>query len=291
MRTFLRTALVSGFLICGITGQAHATTTIGSDLSATPNFATGCSAACTYVQSTLSGRPLTAPIDGVVVRWRIKSGDGTEGLQTVRLRVVRGTDAASTGVGSSEPETFPGIAGVYAFDTRLPIAAGDRVGIDCCAGGIPQIFSDATPGAVADLWDPGLPDGESRAPSETDNVEVLMNADIEPDADGDGFGDETQDQCPSQATTQGACDFSGPSVTITKGAPKKTEKSKVKFRFESNEPGSTFECKKDKKPWKPCTSPTKMKRLDEGKHKFKVRATDPLGNTGKPARDRFRVVG
>ena len=28
-------------------------------------------------------------------------------------------------------------------------------------------------------------------------VELLANADVEPDADGDGFGDETQDNCPT----------------------------------------------------------------------------------------------
>ena len=38
------------------------------------------------------------------------------------------------------------------------------------------------------------------------------NADIEPDADGDTFGDETQDLCPADASTQGACP-PGPDVT------------------------------------------------------------------------------
>ncbi len=28
---------------------------------------------------------------------------------------------------------------------------------------------------------------------------------VEPDADRDGFGDETQDACPSSASAQGAC--------------------------------------------------------------------------------------
>ena len=28
---------------------------------------------------------------------------------------------------------------------------------------------------------------------------------VEPDADGDGYGDETQDQCPTDASTQGPC--------------------------------------------------------------------------------------
>ena len=43
-------------------------------------------------------------------------------------------------------------------------------------------------------------------PSETlVNTELLVNATVEPDADGDGFGDDSQDNCPTNAATQGAC--------------------------------------------------------------------------------------
>ena len=34
---------------------------------------------------------------------------------------------------------------------------------------------------------------------------VNAQAVVEPDADHDGFGDNTQDQCPSNGTTQGPC--------------------------------------------------------------------------------------
>jgi hypothetical protein len=62
--------------------------------------------------------------------------------------------------------------------------------------------------------------------------------------------------------------------------------------FAAPSPPSTFECKADKKPFKPCMSPKKVKRLDEGRHKFKVRATDAAGNVDPtPDKDRFRVVG
>ena len=37
------------------------------------------------------------------------------------------------------------------------------------------------------------------------NAELVLNADIEADADKDGYGDETQDQCPTNAATQGPC--------------------------------------------------------------------------------------
>jgi hypothetical protein len=126
-----------------------------------------------------------------------------------------------------------------------------------------------------------------------------LNADIEPDADADGFGDETQDLCPTDASTQGACpvapvapDTTPPETTITKGAPNKTDKTKVKFKFSSDDPGATFECKLDKKAFKPCTSPKKAKNLADGKHKFKVRAIDAAGNVDpSAAKDKFKVVG
>ncbi|MCD6015847.1 MAG: hypothetical protein K0R88_1931 [Solirubrobacterales bacterium] len=86
-------------------------------------------------------------------------------------------------------------------------------------------------------------------------------------------------------------DASAPETQITKDAPNKTEKTKLKFRFKSSEPNSTFECKLDKRAWKLCRSPKKLKQLDEGKHKFKVRAIDAAGNTDRtPAKDKFRVV-
>jgi virginiamycin B lyase len=85
-------------------------------------------------------------------------------------------------------------------------------------------------------------------------------------------------------------DKSPPKTKITKGASKKTEKRKVKFKFKSSEPNSTFECKLDTKKWKACESPKKVK-VDEGKHKFKVRAIDVARNVDpSPAKDTFKVV-
>ncbi len=87
-------------------------------------------------------------------------------------------------------------------------------------------------------------------------------------------------------------DTDPPETEITKGAPNKLDKHKFKFKFTSSEPDSTFECKVDSKPFKPCTSPRKVKHLDEGKHKFKVVATDAAGNTDpSAAKDKFKVVG
>jgi hypothetical protein len=42
---------------------------------------------------------------------------------------------------------------------------------------------------------------------------------------GRGFGDETQDQCPSVATTQGTCPTATPAVTPKKKCKKKKHRS------------------------------------------------------------------
>ena len=87
-------------------------------------------------------------------------------------------------------------------------------------------------------------------------------------------------------------DTTPPETKITKGAPNKLDEHKVKFKFSSSEPDSTFECKLDTKAYKPCTSPKTVKQLDQGKHKFKVRAIDAAGNVDPSgAKDKSKVVG
>jgi hypothetical protein len=86
---------------------------------------------------------------------------------------------------------------------------------------------------------------------------------------------------------------------ITKSPANKSEKPKAKYRFEADEPGSTFECKlkgkglkKSVKSFGQCDSPGKYKRLDEGRFKFQVRAIDDAGNVDpSPAKDKFKVLG
>jgi 6-phosphogluconolactonase (cycloisomerase 2 family) len=81
-----------------------------------------------------------------------------------------------------------------------------------------------------------------------------------------------------------------PNTRITKKPKKETTKRKAKFKFRANEPGSSFECKLDRKKFKPCESPFK-KRVKVKKHKFKVRAIDTAGNVDPtPAKRKWRVV-
>ena len=81
-----------------------------------------------------------------------------------------------------------------------------------------------------------------------------------------------------------------PETSIVKGPKKRTKKKKAKFRFASDEPGSTFECKIDRKRFTTCSSPRKLKRVKPGRHRFLVRATDAVGNLdATAAKKRWRV--
>ena len=65
---------------------------------------------------------------------------------------------------------------------------------------------------------------------------------------------------------------------------------KVHFKYRSSERNSTFKCKIDRQPFRPC-GPTRTLRVDLGRHKFRVRAIDASGNVDPtPAVRRFRVV-
>ena len=92
-------------------------------------------------------------------------------------------------------------------------------------------------------------------------------------------------------STGGGGDQTAPQTKIGKGPKKRIEKSSVKVRFRASEPGSTFQCKLDRKHFKRCSSPHKLKRLDRGNHTFRVRAIDTAGNVDPtPAKLKFKVV-
>ena len=81
-----------------------------------------------------------------------------------------------------------------------------------------------------------------------------------------------------------------PPETTIKSKQRRLTKPQARIRFSSSEPESSFECRLDKRPFKPCASPKKLKRLKDGRHKFFVRAIDAAGNVdSSPAKLRFRV--
>jgi CSLREA domain-containing protein len=70
----------------------------------------------------------------------------------------------------------------------------------------------------------------------------------------------------------------------------KSHRGTARFRFESDQSGSTFQCRLDGKPFAACRSPKRYGGLKPGKHAFQVRAIDAAGNVdSSPAKRRFAV--
>jgi hypothetical protein len=84
-------------------------------------------------------------------------------------------------------------------------------------------------------------------------------------------------------------DTTKPKVTIKKAPKAKSTSTAAKLRFVSNEAGSTFKCKLDKKAWANCKSPKTYRKLKLGKHVFKVKATDAVGNVSAVVKRKFTV--
>jgi Tol biopolymer transport system component len=87
--------------------------------------------------------------------------------------------------------------------------------------------------------------------------------------------------------------FVTPQTRITFGPASKTKKRKVAFRFvdSTEQPGTKFLCKVDRRHWKECGSPDTLKRLGVGRHVFQVKAVNAIG-TAEPAPQKraFKVV-
>jgi len=181
----MRAILPAAAALLALAPAAHGAQTIGSDLNAR-SFGVACpagSSSCTVSQAVLPGTPVTAPIDGVVTRWSVKSVTGT-----VALRVLRQDAAGLRVVGASAGQAAP-TTSVHTFTTQIPVASGDRVGLEVAPGAL--YGAVATPGAVLDVWSPPL--GATAAPPQPGpaDAELMLNVVIEADANRNGLGDES----------------------------------------------------------------------------------------------------
>lgn len=86
-------------------------------------------------------------------------------------------------------------------------------------------------------------------------------------------------------------DTTPPQTTIDSRPPDPDPSSTASFTYESNEPGSSFECALDGATFSPCpTAGISYSGLGDGPHSFQVRAIDPSANVDPtPAGDSFDV--
>ena len=255
--TILAMSVLAGLLLLPAAGQGA--TIFGSRLKNDPTGGT-CKgeAPCTIVSfihpSDPNGDPYSggAPVSGVITKFRIRAYAQAEpGQVTFRVADINLPDpnnnesalATSAGTGPTvtiKPDEAAMETPITEVGGRLPVKKGQHLAIDATKS-ISAIYN-SNGSKFSYLFEPPLVDGEGARGSTEAVNELLVAATIEPDADGDGFGDETQDQCPSQKTTQGPCDNTPPVVNGLKVSDgtityKLSEASTVSLQLEKKVPG------------------------------------------------------
>jgi hypothetical protein len=106
-----------------------------------------------------------------------------------------------------------------------------------------------------------------------------------------GFAKLTQTALPSPSTPAilSSPPPPQPVVKFRRRPPARTYDRTPSFRFLATVPGSSFECKLDRRPLRPCKSPLTLPRLGFGRHSLKVRAIAPSGLASPFASDSFVV--
>jgi Tol biopolymer transport system component len=87
--------------------------------------------------------------------------------------------------------------------------------------------------------------------------------------------------------------FLTPRTRITFAPASKTRSRSPVFRFtdSTGQDGTTFQCKVDRKPWKRCSSPLRLKRLGSGRHVLQIKGVNAVGEAEpKPVKRSFKVV-
>jgi hypothetical protein len=137
----------------------------------------------------------TAPADGIITT--MSTNTSTAGKHFT-FKIMRPGAGGVTVVASSDP--ISEVAGVNTVTINAAVKTGDMLGFyssdgaDCAVsttgGGTVSVRSSAG-------GDP--PVGTTIVAEDTGAAQLALSATFEPDADHDGFGDETQDSCPTDA--------------------------------------------------------------------------------------------
>jgi hypothetical protein len=221
---------------------------------------------------------------GVITSWSYFAAGGADEVKFLHLRPAG--EGAFNVVFANTQNMMPGRINTFPIRTRAQ--AGDVIGLHVGPAGTTCVLRVPDSGNLiggCSICDPPL--GTTFSSNYLEPGALLnVAAVVEADCDSDGSGDESQDaniaSCPP-----------GPQVTFTK-VPKrkvKTTKKRVSeiFRFDSDEQGSTFDCVLDgKQELKPCTSPL-MVKVNKGRHRLSVTATDPGGFSGAAATHTWKV--
>ena len=221
----------------------------------------------------------------------------------VTLRVIGGQTAIATG------HTYPAPpdAGVHTYYERMPIGAGQTIGIQPSTTGDRSSFRRTPPSAGLQAMDPAVPRWPDQGPDRHGLDQCPLPGDararrrrrrVRRRESGWLPGRERPAErlpAPGRPTRDaGAAADAGTGIgardQIDSGPAKKITKSKTSFTFGSPSAGATFECALDRGGFSDSASPKKLKKLANGKHRFRVRALSAAGLIDRsPAEQSFSV--
>lgn len=195
-----------------LASPASAATTIGQ-VAADPTGLCGPSNGGRLAVQTVAASPgWVVPSAGVITGWSSTGRTAAEspGVQFTVWREAADDPGFYNLIGITEAQTVP-MGALGSFPARITTQAGDVIGLYSTTGPAGCFGTGATGDRVARQNYSSI---EVAGPinflyqlSGVSVTPALLNAAavLEPDADADGFGDETQDLCATDATIQTAC--------------------------------------------------------------------------------------
>jgi hypothetical protein len=218
----LPTALaVAATALLALPASGMAAETFGSQLNQMPNYGecagAGLTAPCTWVSynhPAANGDPYTggAPNDGVITKFRIRAnGPGASvTFRVANIALAPPDSANAAAVGTGPTVTIAGLGEIEEFTGRLPVKKGNHLAIDTTSA---EAIYESGGDEFTYGYGPVLVNGAAASTSANARGQLMVAATVEPDADGDGFGDETQDRCLGQVDVNGGCPAAQPDTT------------------------------------------------------------------------------
>jgi hypothetical protein len=205
MRPKLGLAAVSGALFISLWSAAGASAATEFGDNCIGDTPTGAPATFFEISATNNPLPTAAPVAGVITKLKVALAPEAPAFP-VNLKVLRQTGPDTVQIVGEVAGTIS--AGANSLGARIPVQAGDRLGFFSPSGYGAILCEEGSGTAVFGAYEGSGGGPGSSVPFTTfpvSEAQVPLAAVIEPDADNDGFGDETQDACPQSAAVQAPC--------------------------------------------------------------------------------------
>jgi hypothetical protein len=203
-------ALGVGAASLALPALASAKTTIGLAAPAQGQLMTTDAGPAVFAQLSTSDPALSYQVPaggGVITSWTLWTKSDVQATANYTLELLTPTAGGDYTVSARDPQEHTSSAGGTAigstFPTRIGASGGELLGVWAGDNGslaIPLMTSsdDAIGVGTGQPTDPALQSTVHFTPQT--KVRLLLSAVLEPDADRDVYGDETQDACPADAT-------------------------------------------------------------------------------------------